>query len=67
MLAAREVTPCYQVTGEVDFLLMVLVQEREAYEAFMRRCLSSYVNLGKFRTLISLPGKSSPRQLNCKG
>ncbi len=59
MLAEPEVPQCYQVTGEVDFLLMVLVQEREAYEAFMRRCLSSDVNLGKFRTPTSLRREES--------
>jgi len=51
---AAEVTQCYQVTGEVDFLLMVMVPDMEAYEVFIRRDLSSDVNLRKFRTLISL-------------
>lgn len=51
---AVEVTQCYQVTGEVDFLLMVMVPDMEAYEVFIRRDLSSDLNLRKFRTLISL-------------
>ncbi len=54
MQTAPEVTQCYQVTGEVDFLLMVMVRDMESYEAFTRRCLSSDLNLRKFRTLISL-------------
>ncbi len=54
MLAAPEVAQCYQVTGEVDFLLMVLVPDLQAYEAFARRELASDPNLRKFRSLISL-------------
>ncbi|MEH6579994.1 MAG: Lrp/AsnC family transcriptional regulator [Amphritea sp.] len=54
MQSAPEVTQCYQVTGEVDFLLVVMVPNMEAYEAFTRRDLSSDANLRKFRTLISL-------------
>lgn len=54
MLAAPEVAQCYQVTGEVDFLLMVLVSDMQAYEAFARRELASDPNLRKFRSLISL-------------
>jgi len=42
------------VTGEVDFLLMVLVPDMQAYEAFARRELASDPNLRKFRSLISL-------------
>ncbi len=54
MQAAPEVTQCYQVTGEVDFLLVLLVPDMQTYEAFTRRALSSDPNLRKFRTLISL-------------
>lgn len=51
---AAEVTQCYQVTGEVDFLLMLMVKDMESYEAFTRKYLSTDSNLSKFRTLISL-------------
>ncbi len=54
MQAAPEVMQCYQVTGEVDFLLVVLVPDMQAYEAFVRRELASDPHLSKFRTLISL-------------
>lgn len=54
MHAAPEVTQLYQVTGEVDFVLLVLVPDMQAYEAFARRELSSDPNLRKFRSLISL-------------
>ncbi|MBQ0757801.1 MAG: Lrp/AsnC family transcriptional regulator [Amphritea sp.] len=54
MDGAAEVTQCYQVTGEVDFLLMLMVEDMESYEAFTRKYLSTDSNLNKFRTLISL-------------
>lgn len=54
MDGAPEVTQCYQVTGEVDFLLMLMVEDMESYEAFTRKYLSTDANLSKFRTLISL-------------
>lgn len=54
MSACPEVTQCYQVTGEVDFVLVVLVPDMQTYEAFARRELASNANLRKFRSLISL-------------
>ncbi|WP_417227738.1 Lrp/AsnC family transcriptional regulator [Amphritea sp.] len=54
MESVPEVTQCYQVTGEVDFLLMLMVEDMESYERFTRQYLSTDANLSKFRTLISL-------------
>ncbi|MES9900038.1 MAG: Lrp/AsnC family transcriptional regulator [Sedimenticola sp.] len=49
-----EVSQCYAVTGEVDFILVVSVADMQAYEAFTQRVLHSQPNLRKFRSLISL-------------
>ncbi len=54
MASAPEVSQCYQVTGEVDFLLVVIVPDLQAYEHFSRRMLSSDPNLRKYRSMISL-------------
>ncbi|WP_415888240.1 Lrp/AsnC family transcriptional regulator [Neptuniibacter sp. SY11_33] len=54
MQDAIEVTQCYQVTGDIDFVLVIMVPDMEAYEAFARRDLASDPNLRKFRSLISL-------------
>jgi len=54
MQSAREVTQCYQVTGEIDFILVIMVPDMEAYEAFARREMASDSNMRKFRSLISL-------------
>ncbi len=52
-LAAPEVKQCYQVTGEVDFVLIVIVADMERYDLFCDRVLYADSNMRKFRTLIS--------------
>ncbi|WP_428609099.1 Lrp/AsnC family transcriptional regulator [Sedimenticola sp.] len=49
-----EVTQCYAVTGEVDFILVVSVADMQAYDAFTQKVLYKQPNLRKFRSLISL-------------
>ncbi|MFD1383022.1 Lrp/AsnC family transcriptional regulator [Rhodanobacter aciditrophus] len=52
--ATPEVKQSYQVTGEVDFVLIVMVKDMEAYETLCDRLLYSHPNVRKFRTLISM-------------
>ncbi|GAA3935813.1 Lrp/AsnC family transcriptional regulator [Litoribacillus peritrichatus] len=52
--SSPEVTQCYTVTGEVDFVLIVNVTDMEAFQAFTERVLYSDANMRKFRTLISM-------------
>ena len=52
--AAQEVKQCYQVTGEVDFVLVVMARDMVAYESLCDRLLYSDPNVRKFRTLISM-------------
>ncbi len=52
--AAKEVTQCYQVTGEYDFVLIVTVAGIEEFEAFVERVLHADLNIRKFRTAISI-------------
>lgn len=54
VLAAKEVTQCYQVTGEVDFILLVSVRDIHAYEKFIDRVLHSNSNIRKFHSSISI-------------
>ncbi len=54
ILKAPEVTQCYSVTGEVDFILVVSVPDMQAYDAFTERLLYSHPHMRKFRSLISL-------------
>jgi Lrp/AsnC family leucine-responsive transcriptional regulator len=52
--AAAEVKECYIVTGEVDFVLVVVVPDMPSYEDFCQRVIYQYENLKTFRTLISM-------------
>lgn len=52
-IAVDEVKQCYQVTGEVDFVLIVEVPDMDAYDRFCDELLYVDDNVKKFRTLIS--------------
>lgn len=49
----QEVKQCYQVTGEIDFVLIVEVPDMDAYDRFCDELLYADDNVRKFRTLIS--------------
>ncbi|NRD72860.1 Lrp/AsnC family transcriptional regulator [Shewanella sp. VB17] len=54
MKAAIEVKQCYQVTGEIDFVLLVTVENMQDYEYFCQRYLYSDDNIKNFTTHISM-------------
>ncbi|MER9489930.1 Lrp/AsnC ligand binding domain-containing protein [Mesorhizobium sp. M0563] len=54
MRAAKEVTPCYMVTGDADFVLLVSVEDVEAFDVFVKTKLYTNPNVRKFRSMISL-------------
>ncbi|MBL8301087.1 MAG: Lrp/AsnC family transcriptional regulator [Rhodanobacteraceae bacterium] len=54
MLASPEVQQCYYVTGQNDFVLIVLVADMQAYEAFTRRSLLADSNVRSFTTQVAL-------------
>jgi Lrp/AsnC family leucine-responsive transcriptional regulator len=51
---APEVQQCYYVTGEADFVLVVLVESMSAYEEFTRRNFFQSGNVKKFRSFVSM-------------
>ena len=51
---APEVRECYQVTGEVDFVLLVTVENMQQYDDFCQRHLYSDPNMKNFKTQISM-------------
>jgi len=51
---APEVKQCYQVTGEIDFVLLVTVENMEDYESFCQQHLYSEPNMRNFKTHISM-------------
>ncbi len=51
-LSTPQVQQCYYVTGEVDFVLIILVEDMGAYEALTRQIFFQNSNVKKFRTLV---------------
>lgn len=54
MAAFPEVQQCYYVTGQADFILVVLTADLAAYEAFTRRALLDDGNVRSFTSHIVL-------------
>ena len=52
MAARPEVQQCYYVTGEDDFILVVLAPTMAAYEAFTRDALLGDENVQGFKTFV---------------
>ena len=52
--AAAEIQQCYYVTGEADFILVVVVPTMAAYEALTRRLFFGNNNVKKFRTFVAM-------------
>lgn len=51
---APEVQQCYYVTGDTDFILVLVVESMTAYEEFTRRMFFQGGNVRKFRTFVSM-------------
>jgi DNA-binding Lrp family transcriptional regulator len=49
-----EVQQCYYVTGQADFVLVVLTRDVEAYDAFTREALMTNANVRSFTTQVVL-------------
>ncbi|MFZ4928668.1 Lrp/AsnC family transcriptional regulator [Chryseobacterium sp. Mn2064] len=52
--SAPEVQQCYYVTGESDFVLIIVVSSMKDYEQLTRRIFYSNDNIKHFRTLVSM-------------
>jgi len=53
-LADGQVQQCYYVTGEVDFMLVVVVPSMGAYEALTRRLFFGNANVRRFRSFVAM-------------
>ena len=51
--ATPAVKQCYQVTGESDFVLIVVVPDMDAYDRFCDDVLYADDNMRKFRSMVS--------------
>ena len=50
----KQVHECYKVTGQVDFVLIVVVPDMPSYEVFCEKILYQHPNMRNFRTMISM-------------
>ncbi|MDQ0561101.1 DNA-binding Lrp family transcriptional regulator [Rhizobium mesoamericanum] len=51
---AAEIQQCYYVTGEADFVLVVVVPSMADYEALTRRLFFGNNNVKRFRTFVAM-------------
>ncbi|MGY5811443.1 Lrp/AsnC family transcriptional regulator [Rhizobium sp. LEGMi198b] len=51
---APEVQQCYYVTGEVDFILLVVVRTMADYDALTRRLFFANKNVKRFRSFVTM-------------
>lgn len=54
VLARPEVQQCYGVTGEADYVLVIVAADLPAYEAFCQACLLHDPNVRSFKTQVVL-------------
>ncbi|TCN32643.1 Lrp/AsnC family transcriptional regulator [Sinorhizobium americanum] len=52
--AAAEIQQCYYVTGEADFVLVIVVPSMADYEALTRRLFFGNNNVKRFRTFVAM-------------
>lgn len=52
--AEPQVQQCYFVSGEIDYLLVVVCKDMESYNTFARRVLANEHNIKRFRTSFNL-------------
>ena len=54
MARRDEVMACYEVSGEFDFLVIVLAESMEQYHAFTREVFSSNHNVRNFKSMFAM-------------
>jgi Lrp/AsnC family leucine-responsive transcriptional regulator len=52
MLATPEITQCYHVTGDTDFVLIIMVRDMEEYELLARRIFVENLSVRRVQTSV---------------
>ena len=52
MRATPEVSQCYYVTGEVDFVLVITARDMRRYEEFTKQFFFANINVRRFHTMV---------------
>jgi Lrp/AsnC family leucine-responsive transcriptional regulator len=66
LIILDEVLECYQLTGDVDFMLKVAVRDMPSYTAFINDKLSSIPGIQNIRTSFVLDTLKSTTKLHLK-
>ncbi|WP_404985840.1 Lrp/AsnC family transcriptional regulator [Chryseobacterium sp. M5] len=61
--AAPEVQQCYFVTGDSDFILIIVVPSMKDYEVLTRKIFYSNKNINHFRTMVTMDTLKSNLEL----
>ena len=61
---APEVQQCYYVTGEADFVLIILVSDMSEYEALTQRLFFSNDTIKKFKTFVAMDRTKVSLEIN---
>ena len=61
---APEVQQCFYVTGDADFMLVLVVESMAAYEEFTRQTFFQDGNIRKFRTFVLMDAVKTGTALN---
>lgn len=61
---AQEVQQCYYVTGEVDFVLIVMVGDMEEYEDLTHRLFFANENIEKFKSFVAMDRTKATMRVN---
>ncbi|MEM7440789.1 MAG: Lrp/AsnC family transcriptional regulator [Pseudomonadota bacterium] len=61
---APEVQQCYYVTGEADFVLVILVADMAEYEALTHRLFFASENIKRFKTFVAMDRTKAGMELN---
>lgn len=54
MMKATEVSQCYMISGETDYLLVAQVADMKAFHSFVRRQLTNDPNIRNFRSKFAM-------------
>lgn len=61
---APEVQQCYYITGEADFILVIVVGDMSEYESLTQRLFFANENIRKFRTFVTMDRAKVSMALN---
>ncbi|MDB5846991.1 MAG: ArsR family transcriptional regulator [Rhodoferax sp.] len=67
MLKQPQVQQCYYVTGQLDFMLVVVARDMADYEAFTRATLLNDANVRSFTTYVVMDAVKTARSVPVAG